>query len=297
MALAREEAQRFNHDFIGTEHVLLGLIRKKDCVGVAVLENLGADLDGIRSALEKMVERGSAPATLGQLPFTPWAQKVLERAMEEAGELRHGYVGTQHLLLGLLRVKEGLASEALRAGGLNLEEVRSQVRKLFVPEESEEPEPSGRTAPPAAADSHRVLDLAAGEAERLGHGFVGLGHLLLGLLREEGPAAEILEALGITLERLEPQAERLVQFDLAAAAGRDLPLLPLAARAMLRSSHEAKTLGSKEVRTEHVLLGLLGEPDGAASRLLRELGLDLEEVRRRALRASAAQTSSEGPPS
>ena len=286
MALARKEAQRFNHDFIGTEHVLLALIGENDCAGVAVLESLGADLGGIRTALEEMVEPGSPPATLGQLPFTPRVKQALERAMEEARKLRHDHVGTQHVLLGLLRVEDGLASEALLAAGLKLEELRSQIRKLGAPEASGEPEPPGETEPGDAPPSHPALDLAAAEAERLGHGFVGTGHLLLALLREEGPAAEILEALGITIERLEPQAQKLLQFDLAAAAGKDLPLLPLAARALLRSKHEAKTLRSKEVRTEHLLLGLLGEPDGAASRILRDLGIDLEEVRRRALRSS-----------
>ena len=293
MALARKEAQRFNHDFIGTEHVLLGLIQKRDCAAVAVLESLGADLDQIRRSLEDMVEPGPRP-TMGQLPFTPRTKKVLELAMEEAGEFRADYVGTQHLLLGLFRVEEGLASEALRAVGLKQEEVRSLVRKLVVPEGPEESEPPCRPEAVDASSSNPALELAATEARRWGHGFVGTGHLLIGLLREEGPAAEILKALGITLEKLEPQAERLVQFDLAAAA-KDLPLLPLAARAILRSRHEAKTLGSKEVRTEHVLLGLLGEPDGAASRILRDLGLDLEEVRRRALGASGPRAPGEGP--
>ena len=94
----------------------------------------------------------------------------------------------------------------------------------------------------------------------------------------------ILKDLGITLEKLEPQSEKLLQFDLAAVAAKDLPLLPLAARALVRSKHEAEVLGAKEVRSEHLLLGLLGEPDGAAARVLRELGLDLEEVRRQAIR-------------
>ena len=127
MALARKEAQRLNHDFIGTEHILLGLLLEGSGVAANVLKNRGADLERIRSGIEKLVKPGSSQVTMGQLPFRPRAKKVLELAMEEARNLDHNYVGTEHLLLGLLREQDGVAAQVLMNLGLKLEDVREEV--------------------------------------------------------------------------------------------------------------------------------------------------------------------------
>ena len=103
MGLARQEAQRFNHEYIGTEHILLGLIQEGSGVAANVLRNLDIDLDKIRREVEKIVQSGPSMVTMGQLPFTPRAKKVLELSVEEASNLGHNYIGTEHLLLGLIR--------------------------------------------------------------------------------------------------------------------------------------------------------------------------------------------------
>jgi ATP-dependent Clp protease ATP-binding subunit ClpC len=131
MALANQEAQRFNHEYIGTEHVLLGLVKEGTGVGPNVLKNLGVDLHKVRMEVEKLVKPGPDMVTMGKLPQTPRAKKVLEYAIEEARNLSHNYVGTEHLLLGLLREHDGVAAQVLMNLGLKLEEVRDEVLHLL----------------------------------------------------------------------------------------------------------------------------------------------------------------------
>ena len=127
MQLANQEAQRFNHEYIGTEHILLGLIKEGSGVAAGALKNLGIDLRKIRLEVENVVKTGPDMVTMGKLPQTPRAKKVIEYSMEEARNLNHNYVGTEHLLLGLLREHEGVASQVLMNLGLKLEEVREEV--------------------------------------------------------------------------------------------------------------------------------------------------------------------------
>ncbi|MEQ8847669.1 ATP-dependent Clp protease ATP-binding subunit [Botrimarina sp.] len=131
MQLANQEAQRFNHEYIGTEHVLLGLIKEGSGVAANVLKNLDVDLRKIRLEVEKLVQSGPDMVTMGKLPQTPRAKKVIEYSMEEARNLSHNYVGTEHILLGLLREQEGVAAQVLMNLGLKLEEVRDEVLNLL----------------------------------------------------------------------------------------------------------------------------------------------------------------------
>ncbi len=131
MALANQEAQRFNHEYIGTEHILLGLVREGSGVGANVLKNLDVDLRKVRLEIEKLVKSGPDMVTMGKLPQTPRAKKVIEYAIEEARALNHNYVGTEHLLLGLLRESEGVAAQVLMNLGLKLEKVREEVLNLL----------------------------------------------------------------------------------------------------------------------------------------------------------------------
>ena len=131
MQLANQEAQRFNHEYIGTEHVLLGLVKEGSGVAANVLKNLDVDLRKIRLEVEKIVQSGPDMVTMGKLPQTPRAKKVIEYAMEEARNLNHNYVGTEHLLLGLLREQEGVAAQVLMNLGLKLEDVREEVLSLL----------------------------------------------------------------------------------------------------------------------------------------------------------------------
>ncbi|OGW80735.1 MAG: ATP-dependent Clp protease ATP-binding subunit ClpC, partial [Omnitrophica bacterium RIFCSPHIGHO2_02_FULL_51_18] len=129
--LAKQEAKRFNHDYIGTEHILLGLLREGEGVAAAVLQSLGMNLNNIRLEVEKLVQLGPTTVVSGDLPFTPKAKKVMEIAMEEARNLGHNYIGTEHLLLGLIREGEGVASQVFMNMGLDLEKVREEVIKLL----------------------------------------------------------------------------------------------------------------------------------------------------------------------
>ena len=131
MQLANQEAQRFNHEYIGTEHVLLGLIKEGSGVAANVLKNLDVDLRKIRLEVEKLVQSGPDMVTMGKLPQTPRAKKVIEYSMEEARNLNHNYVGTEHILLGLLREQEGVAAQVLMNLGLKLEDVREEVLNLL----------------------------------------------------------------------------------------------------------------------------------------------------------------------
>ena len=129
--LAKEEAKRFNHDYIGTEHILLGLIREGEGVAAAVLQKMGVSLENIRLEIEKLVQPGPTTQIIGDITFTPRAKKALELAAEEARSLGHNYIGTEHLLLGLIREGEGVASQVLLNLGLDLNSVRNEVMELL----------------------------------------------------------------------------------------------------------------------------------------------------------------------
>jgi len=144
MQLANQEAQRFNHEYIGTEHILLGLVKEGSGVAANVLKNLEVDLRKIRLEVEKIVQSGPDMVTMGKLPQTPRAKKVIEYAMEEARNLNHNYVGTEHLLLGLLREQEGVAAQVLMNLGLKLEDVRDEVLTLLGGTSLEGSETEGR---------------------------------------------------------------------------------------------------------------------------------------------------------
>ncbi len=129
--LAREEAARLQHDYIGTEHLLLGVIREGEGIAATVLNNLGLDLDRIRQEVENMVSASGGTMTIGEIPFTPRAKRVLELAVEEARSLGHNYVGTEHLLLGLIREGEGVAAKVLLELGVDRKRVREETLKLL----------------------------------------------------------------------------------------------------------------------------------------------------------------------
>ena len=131
LAMAREEAIRLQHDYVGTEHLLLGLIREGEGVAAVVLQNLSVDLDQIHERVEEAVREGKATIALGELPYTSRAKKVLEFAMTEARDFSHSYVGTEHLLLGLLREEKGIAAQVLNSLGATLDEARGETIKVL----------------------------------------------------------------------------------------------------------------------------------------------------------------------
>lgn len=151
--IAQEEAKRLNHDYVGTEHLLLGLIALGEGVAAQVLANLGVDLRRVRGEIEKIVGTGDNVMLLGEIPFTPRAKKVLELAVEEAQNMGHNYVGTEHLLLGLIREEEGVAARVLENIGVRLDVVREEVISLLG--EGHSPSAgSGQSSSPSAAPHH-----------------------------------------------------------------------------------------------------------------------------------------------
>ena len=133
LALARKEADRFNHNFVGTEHLLLGLIKLGQGVAVNVLQKLGLDLGVTRREVEAAVGKGPDQTIIDTIPYTPRVMKVLALAAKEAKALNHTYVGTEHILLGLLREGEGVASKVFQQLHVNIEEVRKEILKELDP--------------------------------------------------------------------------------------------------------------------------------------------------------------------
>jgi ATP-dependent Clp protease ATP-binding subunit ClpA len=137
--MAREEAARLQHEYVGTEHILLALANEGEGVGAAVLTNLGVDLDDIRRTIEKAVQPGESSAQAGpDLPYTSRAKKVLELAMSEAREMAHSFVGTEHLLIGLMREERGIGAQVL-ANLVHIEQARAETLRLLGPEVDQSP--------------------------------------------------------------------------------------------------------------------------------------------------------------
>jgi ATP-dependent Clp protease ATP-binding subunit ClpC len=142
VVLAQEEARLLNHNYIGTEHILLGLIHEGEGVAARALEDLGIDLESVRTQVVEIIGQGSQAPT-GHIPFTPRAKKVLELSLREALQLGHNYIGTEHILLGLIREGEGVAAQVLVKLGAELTKVRQTVIQLLSGVEGEESERSG----------------------------------------------------------------------------------------------------------------------------------------------------------
>jgi len=154
LSLAQEEAQRFNHNYIGTEHILLGLVRETEGVAARVLANLGIDLNKVRSAVEFIIGRGEKPVQ-GEIGLTPRAKKVVELAVDEARRMNHTYIGTEHLLIGLLREGEGVAAGVLESLGITLDKVRTETHRIL---SQSSPTSSGYGTRGAAATKTPTLD-------------------------------------------------------------------------------------------------------------------------------------------
>jgi ATP-dependent Clp protease ATP-binding subunit ClpC len=154
---AQEEARLLDHNFIGTEHILLGLIREEEGIAARVLQSLGISLEAVRSHVEDAVGRGGSSPS-GHIPFTPRAKKVLEMSLREALHLGHNYIGTEHILLGLVREGEGVAAQVLVKMGADLSRVRQEVIAVL---RNENPEPMPQAEPPRCPRCWASLTTAA----------------------------------------------------------------------------------------------------------------------------------------
>jgi ATP-dependent Clp protease ATP-binding subunit ClpA len=300
--LAQEEAQRLNHNYIGTEHLLLGLIREGEGVAAKVLTNLGARLDDVRSKVEFIIGRGDRTVA-GDIGLTPRAKRVIELSVDEARRLKHHFVGTEHLLLGLVREGEGIAAGVLESLGVSLDKTRLQVLHVLqnAAADSRAPEavagepwpgslPSGVITLQVGARltehfyqldeaTRRVLWLAQGEAVTQGHAYTGTEHLLLGLLHgPTGIASQVLAELDVTAKGVEEHLAALPS-EGDRKPTHDLGLTARAKRAIELAVQEAQSRNVQSARTEHLLLGLVAEGEGVAVRILDKLGASPDAVR------------------
>ncbi len=281
MQLANVEAQRFNHEYIGTEHILLGLVQEGSGIAATALTDLGIDLGKILVEVETIVQCGPDMVSMGNLPQTPRAKKVIEFAIEEARKLNHKHVGTEHLLIGLIREEGGVAGQVLKYMGLSLPKIRDEVCRL----RQLDPWAQSALSPARVYErftdrSRKVMQLASKEAERFNHEYIGTEHLLLGLVTEgAGVAAVALQNLGIDLDKIRAEVEKIVPSgpDMVTPGGR--PQTPRMKKVIEYSIEEAGKLDHNYVGTEHLLLGLIREEEGVAAQVLMNLGLNLAAVR------------------
>jgi len=245
MQLANQEAQRFNHEYISTEHILLGLIKEGSGVAANVLKNLGVDPRKIRLEVEKLVQSGPDIVRLGKFPQTPRAKNVLVHAMSESRNLNHNYVGTEHILLGLLHEQDGVAAQVQMNMALQLNEVRAEVLKLL----------------DHGTDGNRMRE------EVLDH------------LSRSAPATLTEEEIAKIETYLAGSARK------SKSESQDLPAsicnrsTDCARSVMQLAIQQTKLFNQEYVGTEHILLGLVSEGSGVAANVLANLKINLDKIR------------------
>jgi ATP-dependent Clp protease ATP-binding subunit ClpA len=291
LALAQDEAIRFNHNYMGTEHLLLGLIREGEGVAARTLDSLGVDLSQLRRAIESTIGRGDATISPSEITLNPPMKKAIELAIDEARKLGHSHVGTEHLLLGIVRQSESVAAKLLGSLGVDLEKVRHNIVATLG-----QPHPgtaAGSSAGPSQTKGQlggpfdrfndrakRVLALSQDEAIRFNHNYIGTEHLLIGLIREEeGVAARVLRKLGVELEKARTALNFIVGRGDSPTSPSEITLSPRTKKIIELAIDEARKLGHERVSTEHLLLGLAREGEGIASGILESLGITMNKVR------------------
>lgn len=298
LSLAQEEAQRFQHNYIGTEHLLLGLVREGEGVAAKVLQNMGLELSQVRQAVEFIIGRGDR-IVLGEIGLTPRAKKVIELAVDEARRLNHHYIGTEHLLLGLVREGEGIAAGVLESLGANLEKVRTNTIQVL--SASGAPSMTYRTsrivqtphseeAPPEEVrkqlqdialtpSAQQVLVFAQSCSHTFQHGYVGTEHLLFGLARiNDEPASKVLHDQGITFDKVVSALNSTLGCGINTWSG-TVPLTPRVLEIFHLASDLAKQRNQPAVGPEHILWKLLAINDGSANDIFTQLHVNAEDLR------------------
>jgi ATP-dependent Clp protease ATP-binding subunit ClpC len=271
LALAREEAARLGHPYVGTEHELLGLVAEGEGVAATALVNLHAPLDAIRQRLESSLKRSRVIETASDLPYTSRAKKSLELAMAEARELNHAYVGTEHLLLGLIREEKGIAAQVLVSFGVTLDAARDEVVRIL----GEKPDLGDRFGsqhrqPPGLRASMRgpsrigpgrvstVLVESRNVAARFGARRLSATHAAIALLAHgEGTACAALERLGCNLDELARALEPSTNPAGSAVSSAMIPIAPDLERALETALREQQEQREPTLGTHHLLLAIM----------------------------------------
>jgi len=289
VVVAQEEARQLNHNYIGTEHILLALIREGEGVAAKALEAMGISLSAVQGLVIEIIGRGQQTPS-GHIPFTPRAKKVLELSLREALQLGHNYIGTEHILLGLIREGEGVAANVLIRIGADLNRVREQVVQQLhgyelrgagqPPDPAPDPDPVPSAKGPRrerevarSAELMEAIRLAEAEAYELGHGYVGTEHLLLGLLlaREADPdaRASLLEPV-VTAGMARQTVVAIVGTGSAGLARAEFT--PEAGDVLDLAQCRAAESGAQQVAPDDVLVALAWAAGSVASRVLADLG-------------------------
>ncbi len=327
LSSAQEEAKRFQHNYIGTEHLLLGLIHDEANVATTILRNMNVDLVKIRDAVEFIISGGDRIVTGTPIGLTPRAKKVIELAVDEARRLQHRYIGTEHLLLGLIREGEGIAAGVLESLGVRLANARTEtIHTLSLASKaslnettSTQPEQSTDTYSrvtiepiksrasvivqtksskpyngyPFTEQSHTILANARQEAMRFDHRYIGAEHLLLGMVSEgEGVAGSVLQNFGVGLIRVRKAVEFIIGYGDHSVSG-EIGLTPRSKWILEFASEEAQRMNNAYVGTEHLLLGLVSQSEGMAAGILSSMGVELNIVHAETLRALQNATCEE----
>ncbi len=320
VVLSQEESRQLGHDYIGTEHIFLALVRIEDGVSGRALAAVGVQIDAARAEVESIVGRGDADPGMVHIPFTPRAKKVLELSLREALALGHQYIGTEHVLLGLIREGEGVGCQALVALGADLRVVEATVSEMIGARGASGA--GGVVSPPRSLlrrigfarrggggrervgeemlpvlrrftpDARQALERADLEAQRLQRAYVGEEHVLLGILAAgEGRGARALAAAGITLDGARERIGAL------AGRGEGRPtsggfgavLVPSGLDVVEMALVEAVLAGREDIDSGDLLLGFVRraeKPEGLAAPVLTELGTSPAAVREAVEQAS-----------
>jgi ATP-dependent Clp protease ATP-binding subunit ClpA len=291
LGLAQDEAVRHNHNYIGTEHLLAALLRD-DTVASRALASCGIELTKVRTALEFVVGRGDRPTSASEITLSPRTFKVIELAIDESRRMGQSHVGAEHMLLGVVREGEGIASGVIESLGVSLPTVRMKVLELLA-QSGTPPPPSYAAPPPPRAHAwgpfnrftdraKRVLALAQDEAIRMGHSYIGPEHLLLGLARladltqADASMKRIFDTLGLTLEQIRVELGNVLPPSGQPTQPTEITLSP-ETKGLLQFVH--KTTEDEPVVPEHLLLAIVRDEQSFAAQLLTRLGVTPERVR------------------
>jgi len=292
LSRAQDEAIRQNHNYIGTEHLLAGMLRDGDTLAARALQSLGIDLAKLRTALEFIIGRGDHTVSPSEITLSPRTKKVIELAIDEARRMRHTHVGAEHILLGLVREGEGIASGIIESLGVSMPILRAKVLELLAT--SGAPPPASYvTGPPRHGPqwspftrfsdrAKRVLAFAQDEAIRMGHTYIGPEHLLLGLGRlaemadADATMKRIFDTLGITLDRLRAELGKVIPPTGRESLPTEITLSP-ETKEIVQIVNESGAEGS--ILPEDLLLAVVREPQSFAAQILARLGATPERVR------------------
>ncbi len=283
LALAQDEAIRFNHNYIGTEHLLLGLVREGEGAAARVLDALGVELSAVRKAVEAIIGRGDSTTTPTEITLSPRTKKVIELAIDEARKLGHSHVGTEHLLLGLVREGGHVGAKVLETLGVTLEKVREHVIAIAGQPHgyASGPRPDPRDLPSSGPfdlldrTAKRVLALAEEEARLMRHNWIGTEHMLIALLRTDGIAQRALQELAVTLEQARAGVFKAVPPREADVT--EITTTPRV-RTLIGKAIMLAAPAADLVKPQHLLLALVADPDGIGSQVLAQLGVTPDKL-------------------